>query len=102
MAELAQIELKGLVLEQVLAPGQLVSLCRLLSNLVHISQRAQAAFEKDAKYLHMVLSLTHDSVSQATMKEWAIMFIRNVSEWSPILRQEIAKVSLQMKVSDPV
>jgi hypothetical protein len=46
----------------------------------------------------MILSLTHDSVSQATMKEWAIMFIRNVSEWSPILREEIGKINMQMKV----
>lgn len=46
----------------------------------------------------MVMSLTHDSVSQATMKEWAIMFIRNVSEWSEKLREEIGKIKLEMKV----
>lgn len=46
----------------------------------------------------MILSLTHDSVSQITMKEWAIMFIRNVSEWSPILRNEIAGIKVEMKV----
>lgn len=64
-----------------------MGLLRLLTNLVHINHRAQIPFENDAKYLHMVLSLTHDSVSQATMKEWAIMFIRNVSEWSDKLRE---------------
>lgn len=67
-------------------PGQLVSLLRMLTNLVHISHRGQAPFERDPKYLHMIMSLTHDSVSQATMKEWAIMFIRNVTEWSQHLR----------------
>jgi len=46
----------------------------------------------------MILSLTHDSVSQATMKEWAIMFIRNVSEWSEILREELGKVKIEMRV----
>jgi hypothetical protein len=81
-------------LERILANGQLVSLMRLLANIVHINHRAQKPFENDPKYLHMVLSLTHDSVSQATMKEWAIMFIRNVSEWSEKLRQEISSIKV--------
>ena len=46
----------------------------------------------------MILSLTHDSASQATMKEWAIIFIRNVSEWSAKLREEIGGVKMEMKV----
>jgi hypothetical protein len=61
-------EVKVLKLDRLLANGQLVSLLRLLSNLVHINHRAQIPFENDPKYLHMILSLTHDSVSQATMK----------------------------------
>jgi hypothetical protein len=65
-----------------MAPGQLVLLLRLFTNLVHINHRAQIPFEKEPKYLHMILSMTHNSISQSTMKEWAIMFIRNVSEWS--------------------
>jgi hypothetical protein len=81
-----------------LANGQLVSILRLLTNLVHINHRAQIPFEVEPKYLHMILSLTHDSVSQATMKEWAIMFIRNVSEWSEKLREEISAVKVEMKV----
>lgn len=71
-----------------------MSVLRLLTNLVHINQRSQVPFEEEPKYLHMVLSLTHDSVSQATMKEWAIMFIRNVSEWSHKLREEISAVKV--------
>lgn len=77
-----------------LAPGQLVQLLRLLTNLVHINHRSQVPFEKDPKYLHMIMSLTHDSVSQATMKEWAIMFIRNVTEWSQQIREEISKIKI--------
>lgn len=81
-----------------MAPGQMVFLLRLLTNLVHINHRAQVPFEKEPKYLHMIMSLTHDSISQATMKEWAIMFIRNVTEWSEKLREEISKIQLEMKV----
>lgn len=69
-----------------MADGQLVGILRLLVNLVHINHRAQIPFEADPRYLHIILSLTHDSVSQITMKEWAIMFIRNVCEWSQKLR----------------
>lgn len=61
-------EIKALKLDRLLSNGQLVSILRLLTNLVHINHRAQIPFEKDPKYLHMILSLTHDSVSQATMK----------------------------------
>lgn len=92
------IDFRKLKLERLLIPGQLVSLLRMLTNLVHISHRGQAPFERDPKYLHMIMSLTHDSVSQATMKEWAIMFIRNVTEWSERLRNEISKIKIEMKV----
>ena len=77
-----EIEVKDLCLDKILAEGQLVLLLRLLTNLVHINHAAQVPFEKETKYMHIILSLTHDSASQITMKEWAIMFIRNVAEGS--------------------
>lgn len=69
-----------------MAPGQLVLILRLISNLVHINRRAQIPFEKDFKYIHMIMGLTHDSASQITIKEWAVLIIKNVTEWSEILR----------------
>ena len=92
------VRVKGLELEKILAPGQLVLLLRLFTNMVHINHKAQIPFEKDSKYIHMIMSLTHDSATQATMKEWAIMFIRNVSEWSEILRDEMGKIKMEIKV----
>ena len=46
----------------------------------------------------MILGLTHDTVSQATMNEWAIMFIKNVTQMSEKLREEIAKIKMEVKV----
>jgi len=75
----------------------LVLVLRLLNNLVHINNRAQAIFEKDPKYLHMIMSLSHDTATQATMREWSILFIKNVSD-NEKLRDEIGKVQMTMKV----
>ena len=47
----------------------------------------------------MVMSLTHET-GQVTLKEWAIMFIRNVSECSERIREEISKVKVEMKVEN--
>ena len=46
----------------------------------------------------MIMGLTHESASQATMSEWAIMFIRNVSEMSEKLKEEIGKIKMEVKV----
>lgn len=40
------IDIREMKLEKVLAPGQLVFLLRLFTNLVHINHRAQVPFEK--------------------------------------------------------
>lgn len=42
--KIENIDIKLLVLEKVLAPGQLVSVLRLLTNLVHINHRSQIPF----------------------------------------------------------
>ena len=80
------INIKKLSLETVLGPGQLVLLLRMITNLVHINHRAQIPFEEDNKNLHMIMGRTHESATQATMSEWAIMFIRNVTEMSEKLK----------------
>lgn len=43
---LKNIDIREMKLEKVLAPGQLVFLLRLFTNLVHINHRAQVPFEK--------------------------------------------------------
>ena len=69
-----------------LEDGQLVSIIRVLCNLVHINGEAQKYFEENMEYFRMVMCLTHENESQMTMKQWAIVFLRNVAERSNILR----------------
>jgi len=45
----------------------------------------------------MIMSLSHDTATQATMREWSILFIKNVSD-NDKLRDEIGKVQMTMKV----
>ena len=42
--DLSALDLKSLQLERILAHGQMVSILRLLTNLVHINHRAQVPF----------------------------------------------------------
>lgn len=78
--------LNELFLPHILKNGQLVGTIRLLSNLVHINERAQSHFEENLQYFRIILSLTHESEEQITMKNWAVIFIKNVSERSEIMR----------------
>ena len=81
-----------------LEEGQLVSIIRMLSNLVHINEVAQKYFEENIKYFRIIMSLTHEFESQLTMKNWAIVFLRNVSERSTVLRSELEKLQIDVKV----
>ena len=83
--------------ERLIYDGQLVNIIRLLANLVHISEEGQNYFEENLQYFRIILSLTHESESQLTMKNWAIVFIRNVSEKSAIMREEMEKLQINVK-----
>lgn len=78
--------------------GQLVSIIRVFANLVHINTAAQEWFEKDLRYFRIVMSLTHEDERQLTMKQWAIVFLRNVAERSLLLREELEKLKIDVKV----
>lgn len=58
------------------------SILRLLSNLIHINPTNQKFFEVNFKYLYYCMCLTHIDPEQQTMREWALIFIRNVCEVS--------------------
>ena len=95
LLEINKIEAKDYT--KLIYEGQLANIIRLLSNLVHISEEGQKYFEEDLRYFRLILSLTHESESQLTMKNWAIVFIRNVSERSAVMREEIEKLQINVK-----
>ncbi len=64
-----------------------------MTNLIHINNEALKYFENNLKYVHMIMSLTHDSEMNLTMKNWAVLFIKNSCD-SQILRDEIAKIKI--------
>lgn len=72
----------------------------MLSNLVHINEVAQKYFEENIKYFRIIMSLTHEFESQLTMKNWAIVFLRNVAERSAIMRAELEKLQIDVKVDN--
>jgi hypothetical protein len=74
--------MEGRLSGNMIEDGQLTSIVRILSNLVHINEEAQKYFEDNLEYFRMIMSLTHESEAQMTMKNWAIVFLRNVSERS--------------------
>lgn len=46
------------------------------------------------------MSLTHEFESELTMKNWAIVFLKNVSERSAILRGELQSMTMDVKVDN--
>ena len=68
-----------------------------MTNLIHINNEALGYFENNVKYVHMIMSLTHDSEMNLTMKNWAVLFIKNCCD-SQALRDVIGKIKIQMKV----
>lgn len=70
---------------------------RLLSNLIHINPHNQKFFEQHFKYLYACMSLTQIDPDQQTMREWALIFIRNVCEVSEELRARIESLKVSIK-----
>lgn len=68
--------------------------------MVHINEVAQKYFEENIKYFRIIMSLTHEFESQLTMKNWAIVFLRNVAERSAIMRAELEKLQIDVKVDN--